>query len=249
MHISRLIPRASSRIVTLAWRASLALHLLGFVALAQSFSAVERLADEIELSGQRGVVTIHASIELPPPPLPEVELPLTDPPVVVTPRRAKVIDRTFVATPSADVAHLPASQWMADVADPTVPTFADSPRQRAEAEHAPTRSTDASPSARRVMASMPMIAGLEQGPDFAGNPPPEFPELARQNGWYGTVLLRLRIDAEGNVTEVRVEKSSGYQVFDAAAASAVKRWRGRPARRHAQNVASEELLPVVFRPR
>ena len=80
-------------------------------------------------------------------------------------------------------------------------------------------------------------------------PPPEFPALARQNGWYGTVLLKLWIDEEGRVTDVRVEKSSGYGVLDAAAVNAVKRWRGRPARHNARPVATEELLPVVFRPR
>jgi len=93
------------------------------------------------------------------------------------------------------------------------------------------------------------VAGLERGPDFAGNAPPEFPELARQNGWYGTVLLRLWIDADGRVAEVRVHESSGYGVLDAAAFTAVKRWRGKPARQNGRPVPTEQLLPVVFRPR
>lgn len=231
--------------IALALRASLVLHLLGFIALAAPWPWWQPPQDLIELSGQRGVITIQASFALPKPQLPPVELPATDAPVVITPQQAKVHERTYVATAAETFVRLPADQVKSaaefrSAAVERVPHDAemDRPVTSAAASYVP-----------RSLAAMPKIAGLEQGPDFAGNPPPEFPELARQNGWYGTVLLRLWIDAEGRVTTVRVEESSGYGVLDAAAVRAVQRWQGRPARKNARPVATEELLPVVFRPR
>lgn len=230
-----------------AVRASLVVHLLAFFAVASPWPWWEFPQDRLALSGQRGVITIEASFALPEPELPPVEMPATDPPVVVTPQQARIHERTYVAT--STIGETPASSPSAQVDVAAHPAE----MSRRIAEHADVQRPVDQPTPRtlpRAAVSVPpAVAGLEQGPDFAGNPPPEFPELARQNGWYGTVLLKLWIDEEGRVTEVRVEKSSGYGVLDAAAVNAVKRWRGRPARHNARPVATEELLPVVFRPR
>lgn len=83
-------------------------------------------------------------------------------------------------------------------------------------------------------------------PKFISNRPPRYPETARQRGWQGTVYLRLTIDEEGRVTEVRVDRSSGYAVLDAEAVHAVRQWHAEPARDQGVPVASEELLPVRF---
>ena len=230
--------------IALALRASLVVHLAAFFALAAPWPWWQPPQDRMELSGRRGVITLKASFSLPQPELPPVEFPATDAPVVITPRQAKIQERTYVATSQAYVP-LPTDQVenaaeIPSAAVERVPPDAemDRPVTSASASYVP-----------RSLAAMPQIAGLEQGPDFAGNPPPEFPELARQNGWYGTVLLRLWIDDAGRVTKVRVEESSGYGVLDAAAVRAVQRWQGRPARKNARPVATEELMPVVFRPR
>lgn len=231
--------------IAVALRASLVIHVLGFVAVAAPWPWWELPQDRLALSGQRGVVTIAASFALPEPELPPVELPATDAPVVITPQQARIHERTYVATTSTgEMASSSQTDRVDASAEPT-----EFLRRVAEPADEPV--TDSTPRAvpRAAAFAPPLVAGLEQGPDFAGNPPPEFPELARQNGWYGTVLLKLWIDEDGRVTEVRVEKSSGYGVLDAAAVNAVKRWRGRPARDNARPVATEELLPVLFRPR
>ncbi len=44
-----------------------------------------------------------------------------------------------------------------------------------------------------------------------------YPAAARLNGWEGKVVLRAVINADGNLTEVNVKKSSGYKELDAAA--------------------------------
>jgi periplasmic protein TonB len=244
MLLRRLLPHTTSGMISVAVRASLVIHLLAFVAVAAPWPWWELPQDRLALAGQRGVITIEASFALPEPELPPVELPATDAPVIITPQQARIHERMYVATSTTgDMA----ASSAADHVDPAVEPIELSRRvaQSMEALADPTPRT----LPRSSTSTPPVVAGLEQGPDFAGNPPPEFPALARQNGWYGTVLLRLWIDEEGRVTEVRVEKSSGHGVLDAAAVNAVKRWRGRPARHNARPVATEELLPVVFRPR
>jgi protein TonB len=244
MLIHWLLPRSVSGTFAVALRASLVVHVLGFVAAAAPWPWWQLPQDRLALSGQRGVITIEASFALPEPELPPVELPVTDPPVVVTPQQARIHERTYVATAATGkMAVSPVADDMEAAAEPT-----ELPR-RATASAEPVSNPSPRTLPRSSTSTPPTVAGLEQGPDFAGNPPPEFPELARQNAWYGTVLLKLWIDEDGRVTEVRVEKSSGYGVLDAAAVNAVKRWRGRPARHNARPVATEELLPVVFRPR
>ncbi|QDV44468.1 transport protein TonB [Stieleria neptunia] len=96
---------------------------------------------------------------------------------------------------------------------------------------------------------IPQPVGLspETPVDFSSNPPPQYPLDAARDRLQGTVLLRLRVDEAGNVTEVEIIESSGHGSLDRAAVQAVKRWKGQPARRFGRAVASEEVLPVRFR--
>jgi TonB family protein len=75
---------------------------------------------------------------------------------------------------------------------------------------------------------------------------PEYPAEAAAARLEATVVLRVSIDAEGNVTEADVIEPVGHG-FDEAASSAALRARYRPARRGDTNVASRVLLRVEFR--
>ncbi|MCS7469480.1 TonB family protein [Stieleria sp. ICT_E10.1] len=96
---------------------------------------------------------------------------------------------------------------------------------------------------------IPQPVGLspETPVDFSSNPPPQYPLDAARNRLEGTVLLRLRVDTAGKVSEVEIIESSGHGSLDRAAVEAVKRWKGQPARRFGRAIASEEVLPVRFR--
>jgi protein TonB len=59
--------------------------------------------------------------------------------------------------------------------------------------------------------------------------------------------LVVKIDASGRVTDVAVEETSGYELLDAAAVGAVRRWRYKPAIGRNGPVATTELQPVTFR--
>ena len=76
---------------------------------------------------------------------------------------------------------------------------------------------------------------------------PRYPESARRRGIEGTVLLKMRITAQGRVEAVQVVRSAGYPELDESAIEAVRRWRFEPARRNGEPVAEDGvLLPVMF---
>ena len=59
---------------------------------------------------------------------------------------------------------------------------------------------------------------------------PPYPETARKAGIEGTVRLRLWLDAQGKVQQVRVLRKAGYGL-DEAAQEAIVRFKFRPARK------------------
>lgn len=83
--------------------------------------------------------------------------------------------------------------------------------------------------------------------DAARNRRPNYPESSRRRGQEGTVMLELRVDANGRVTEVRVVESSGFNALDAAAVETLREWRFRPAQRAGMPVAGSLTTAVHFR--
>ncbi|MDV6030730.1 MAG: TonB family protein [Phycisphaera sp. RhM] len=124
---------------------------------------------------------------------------------------------------------------------PTIDTVVPTRPPRRLVRHVAPPALDAIP--------IPQPVGLspETPVDFSSNPPPKYPLDAARDRLEGTVLLRLRVDTDGKVTEVEIIESSGHGSLDRAAVEAVKRWKGQPARRFGRAIASEEVLPVRFR--
>ena len=75
---------------------------------------------------------------------------------------------------------------------------------------------------------------------------PPYPRFAREQGWEGTVILRLVIDQHGNVSAAKTQKSSGYPLLDESAAQAVQQWAFQPARNGEFPVTSKVDLPIRF---
>jgi protein TonB len=80
-----------------------------------------------------------------------------------------------------------------------------------------------------------------------GNLPPGYPALSARLGEQGTVVLRMSIGADGFVTSVEVQQSSGYPRLDEAAQAALAKWRFAPAMKNGLPVESAQNLPVRFR--
>lgn len=81
---------------------------------------------------------------------------------------------------------------------------------------------------------------------YLDNPPPRYPRTARQMGWEGTVLLRVKVNSQGRADVIRLARSSGYLPLDEAAQEAVARWRFEPAREGEQAVSAWAEVPLVF---
>ncbi len=75
---------------------------------------------------------------------------------------------------------------------------------------------------------------------------PPYPQVARRQGWEGTVVLRINIDPGGNVGNVATQKSTGYDALDESAAQSVKTWRFDPAKDGEFPVSSVVDLPIRF---
>ncbi|MFH1791079.1 MAG: energy transducer TonB [Candidatus Omnitrophota bacterium] len=59
------------------------------------------------------------------------------------------------------------------------------------------------------------------------NQPPAYPRIARMRGWEGNVILIADVDRSGEVRDVRIYSSSGYDALDNASMDAVKKWKFR----------------------
>lgn len=79
------------------------------------------------------------------------------------------------------------------------------------------------------------------------NLPPVYPARAREEGWEGAVVLKVRVGPDGSPQQVDVFKSSGYRILDEAALKAVRRWQFLPARAGGIPFSSWIKIPVRFR--
>lgn len=59
-------------------------------------------------------------------------------------------------------------------------------------------------------------------------------------------MLKVLVSRDGDVLNIEVAKSSGYQVLDKAAAEAVRKWRFIPARQGDTPLEAWVQVPMVF---
>lgn len=83
-------------------------------------------------------------------------------------------------------------------------------------------------------------------PQAVYNPPPRYPSGSADDFESGTVVLVLDVDAEGAISKVAMDRSSGYPKLDAAAIEAAAAWRFTPAQEGGKPVRSRVRVPVTF---
>ncbi len=83
-------------------------------------------------------------------------------------------------------------------------------------------------------------------PRYFDNKRPVYPLAARRNGYEGTIILTVQVLSSGTVGELRVKKSSGYEILDQSAREAVRKWRFEPGRRMGQPVTTWVEIPIRF---
>ncbi len=104
-----------------------------------------------------------------------------------------------------------------------------------------------------VVREEPLYAGFAgvTNPALIGSSrvPPRYPELARQAGVQGKVLLQAVIRKDGSVGNIAVLQSAGARLgFDEAAARAVSQWRYKPGLQNGKPVDVTVTILVDFSP-
>ncbi|RMH36772.1 MAG: energy transducer TonB [Nitrospirae bacterium] len=105
------------------------------------------------------------------------------------------------------------------------------------------------PSSRRVIAALGPSRGAGKSRSKVGilhSVPPPYPQIAKEKGWEGTVILRVTIGPNGKAEDIQIRKSSGYAVLDEAAVNAVKQWRFRPAYDGTIALRTRADIPIHF---
>jgi protein TonB len=157
---------------------------------------------------------------------------------VVPPSAPRAVAPTASRNPPVRVAAAAESTVATAVSLPAAPE-ALAARQSSVAEPAPATTpldVPAAPAEEIAVAR----------PDHAQCPPAAYPGLLREQGIEGVVRLRVRVDALGRASEVRLLQPSGWRLFDEAAMRQVRACRFVPARRGTEALASWVEFPVRF---
>ncbi|MGL5207156.1 MAG: energy transducer TonB [Acidaminococcaceae bacterium] len=76
---------------------------------------------------------------------------------------------------------------------------------------------------------------------------PEYPSAARQSGIEGKVIVRVLVDANGNVASTDVYESSGSNILDEKALSSANEWEFAPAKNNTgSNIKCYVFVPIAF---
>jgi protein TonB len=102
----------------------------------------------------------------------------------------------------------------------------------------------------RAVAAPVTAAGTggaqEAKPLYLKNPPPPYPNEARQKGQEGVVQLKVFVNPEGEADNVELYQSSKFRLLDEAAQRAVKKWRFSPATIGGLPINSSVIVPIRF---
>lgn len=200
--------------------AAIALAHVGLLALAVSTGTIR-----LEVAAPTPLETFEVAASEPAPP-PAEQMPMLEPVSVVIPPPSLVI-----APP------------------PVVEVARPSPIRAAPASPAPILAIAASmPTPQPIAAPAPPAPVTP--PDFSAaqldNPAPRIPPISRRKREEGTVVLRVLVSVDGQAETVELERTSGFERLDKAAAETVARWKFVPARQAGREVSAWVLVPISF---
>jgi len=81
---------------------------------------------------------------------------------------------------------------------------------------------------------------------YLNNPKPPYPSFAFQNRQEGTVILRVHVLPSGEVDEVQLARTSGFDSLDDSALNTVKKWKFVPAKQNGKIVDQWVKVPIRF---
>jgi TonB family protein len=103
------------------------------------------------------------------------------------------------------------------------------------------------PAAPPAVPAIPAAAPVAPAPPAL--PAPAYPKDALAQHINGKVVLLIDIDAQGNPTNVVVDRSEPPGVFDQVSIDAARKWKFQPAMKDGRPVAGRISVPVQFESR
>jgi len=86
-----------------------------------------------------------------------------------------------------------------------------------------------------------------QKPGIKNYTKPEYPSNLRKRNIEGEVIISLRVDEEGQVYNLKVYQSSGYDSFDQSALNAISNWEFKAAEKDGNKIEVIVNLPIHFK--
>ena len=129
------------------------------------------------------------------------------------------------------------------IGDVELPSLPEAPVAKMDL---PPKKEPIAPESLSTPAQAPRQARIDVPPKPKASIRPKYPLESRKNKEEGTVLLFLKIDENGAVVSVNIEKSSGFSALDAAAKEAVLNARFNPAKSGSKRVASTAQISLNF---
>jgi len=167
--------------------------------------------------------------------------PPIDPPKPPPPPRAKV---QKVPPPPAPAFRTPVADQVIEPNDITIAENNEAPRTTGPVVAAAEPYVEPAPAPE---AEEPVTEATANAA-YLHNPNPEYPPAAQRLNWGGTVILRVRVLADGHAESVSVKKSSNHKVLDDSAVAAVKNWTFVPSKRGSTPVDGWATVPIIFNP-
>jgi periplasmic protein TonB len=226
--VEHVIPR--KKLATLI-AAVVVVHVLG---IAGFLSALNE--PSIVKPKKKEVIVEFVKPEVIPPPV--IEPPKPPPPPV-----KRVEPPPQAAKPPPALRTAPASQNIS-ANDIVIQENTEAPKSTAPVVAAPPAPEPPPPAP--VVKEEPLVEA-KGGVGHLNNPDPEYPDFAADQGWEGSVILRVKVLPNGKPADVKVKKSSGHSVLDDAAVAAAKRWAFTPAKRGNTPVEGWATFPVEFK--
>lgn len=129
---------------------------------------------------------------------------------------------------------------------PKLPVAAESDKEAEEATIAPTEFPEITKKPTQIEVPTVPFWKVESPPKPKYIPKPKYPEIARQAGIEGQVIVNALVDVDGTVREAKVIKSSGNPALDAEALRVAKGATFTPARQRDRLVRVWVAIPVIF---
>jgi protein TonB len=135
----------------------------------------------------------------------------------------------------------PAAPTPVELAIPAVASESPAPTAVAASSPVPAATL---PPARASEAHRASTAAI---PTYLHAPEPEYPNAAREDEQEGLVVLRVLVSRQGRPVEIRIARTSGFRVLDAAAVAGVEHWVFSPAADDDGAVEAWMEVPIRFR--